>query len=275
MKAKPIDVAVTTYNSERYLDEALAGLFKAVRVKRLIVVDHHSTDKTVEIAKKYGAEVFYENVSLGYARQLAISKVSTPIFMFLDSDLVFLPPFNWYDGIMRLLETNEDWGAVVMRVTEIHYEKPRAQYNDFWHRNVPATIRFGFTTGSTFIKREALEDLQIPAILDAREDRYMELHILNRKKLKIKYFKCRGIHYFDHAKDKGSWAGANERTLTGIKKFPYVFFRRIAFAPLKAIPPMLYYRNPKILTWNTRHWLNYLRGFLQPLKYRKLKRGVG
>ena len=271
---KAIDVAIMTYNSEKYLDECLASVFKAVNVRRLIVVDHYSNDETLEIARKYHPEIYFEDVGLAYARQLAIEKVETPIFMFIDSDVVFHAPFNWFDGAIRTLDANPDLGAIVMRVSEIKYDTPRQQYQTFWHESVPFTMRIGFTTGSTFIKKSAIEGLLLPSILDAREDRFMELYIEKRKRLKIDYFRCRGIHYFDHARDKGSWSGANERLLTGLKRFPYVFLRRIITSPLKAIPPMIHYRNPRIFTWNTKHWLAYLKGFLRPMEYRKLKRGL-
>ena len=269
---KGIDVAIMTYNSEKYLDECLRSVFKAVKVRNLIIIDHYSKDKTIEIAKKYDAEIYLEDVGLAYARQLAIEKVKTPIFMFVDSDIVFYPPFNWFDGVIRTLHANPDLGAIVMRVSEIKYDTPRQQYQSFWHERASFTIRFGFTTGSTFIKKSAIKGLALPSILDAREDRFMELYIERKKRLKIEYFRCKGIHYFDYASEKGSWGGANERFLTGLRNFPYLFFRRIITSPLKAIPPMIYYRNPQILIWNTKHWINYLKGFLNPMKYRKLKR---
>jgi len=116
-----------------------------------------------------------------------------------------------------------------------------------------------------------LKGLRIPHILDAREDRWIELFIL-KKGFTIDYKKCKGIHYFDHQSDKGAWGGANERILTGVKILPYLLLRRILFASLKAIPPMFAYKNPQILFWNTKHWFGYLRGFLNPYKYRKLVR---
>ena len=235
-------------------------------------MDHYSKDKTLEIAKKYDAEIYFENVGLAYARQLAIEKIETPIFMFVDSDIVFYSPYNWFDPVIRRLNRNPNVGAIVMRVSEIEYDTARQQYQNFWHEKAPFTMRIGFTTGSTFIKKSAIKGLKLPSILDAREDRFIELYIEKTKRLRIEYFRSRGIHYFDHAREKGSWAGANERLLTGLTYFPYVFFRRIITSPLKGIPPMIHYRNPHILIWNTKHWLGYLKGFLKPLKYRKLKR---
>jgi glycosyltransferase involved in cell wall biosynthesis len=271
--AQPIDVAVMTYNSEKYLEQALDSLFKAVKVRRLIVMDHYSRDKTLEIAKKFNAEVYMENISLGARRQLAIKKVETPIFMFFDSDIVFLEPFNWFENVMTKLESDRTLAAIVMTVSMSGRTPKLAhlQYAEYWNEKQPWTMRWGFTTGSTFIKKEALSGLSIPSGLDAREDRYMELHIVNEKKMKFDNYTCNGVHYFDYP-NKGPWGGANERILTGLRNLPYNFVRRIITAPLKAIPPMIHYRNPQILFWNTRYWMGYLKGYLQPSKYRKSKR---
>jgi glycosyltransferase involved in cell wall biosynthesis len=266
-----IDVAVMTYNSERYLEESLSTLFKAVPVGRLIVVDHYSSDKTVEIAEKYGAEVYYENVGLGYARQLALKHIETPVFYFHDSDVVYYSPYNWAEKILQRFSEEPKIGSVVAKVSYVNYPSPRAKYVRFWWSHVPAMEKQGYTTGSTFIRKEAVEDIIIPSMLDAREDRFIELYIL-KKKLKIDYVKVEGIHYFDYTGEKGYWAGANERLLAGLGVLPRLLARRILTAPIKAIPPMLAYGDPEILRWNTLHWLSFLKGFLNPAKYRKMKR---
>jgi glycosyltransferase involved in cell wall biosynthesis len=199
---EPIDVAVMTYNSGKYFDEALANVFKAVNVRRLIVVDHYSKDKTLEIARKYDAEVYMENVGLGYARQLAIEKVETPVFMFLDSDIVFLPPYNWFENIMQKLENDDRLAAIVMTMSKTTLATEHLQYADYWNTRQPWTMNWGFTTGSTFIKKEALTGLHIPSVLDAREDRYIELYILNTKKMKYINIACRQAERQNHLRKK-------------------------------------------------------------------------
>ncbi|RMD47411.1 MAG: glycosyltransferase, partial [Aquificota bacterium] len=54
----PFSVAIITYNEEKNLPKTL----KAVKdiADEIIVVDSYSTDKTVEIAKNFGAKVFVE-----------------------------------------------------------------------------------------------------------------------------------------------------------------------------------------------------------------------
>lgn len=266
-----VDAAVMTYNSEKYLNESLSTLLKAVPVNRLIVIDHYSSDRTVEIAEKYGAEVYFEDVGLGYARQLALKHIETPIFYFHDSDVVYYPPYNWANKVIQRFQKDPSLASVVAKVSYTNYPTPRAKYIQFWWNHVPALETRGFTTGSTFIRKQVVEDIKIPSMLDAREDRFIELHIL-KKKLKIDYIKVEGIHHFDYTAEKGFWAGANERLLAGSKPLPYLLVRRILTAPVKAIPPMLAYKDPAILLWNTTHWLRFLKGFLNPLKYRKMSR---
>lgn len=54
MKNK-ISIAIATYNEENFIDDCLGSVGKLA--DEIIVVDGNSTDKTVEIAKKYGAKI--------------------------------------------------------------------------------------------------------------------------------------------------------------------------------------------------------------------------
>ncbi|MBS7619894.1 glycosyltransferase family 2 protein [Candidatus Bathyarchaeota archaeon] len=269
-----IDAAVMTYNSEKYLDSSLSSLKRAIPLNRLIVVDHYSTDGTIKIAKSHGAEIHQEAVGLGYARQIAIGLVETPVFFFHDSDVEYYSPYNWADGCIRELLREKNLASIVAKVSYTNYPSPRAKYVRYWHEKAEFTQLQGFTTGSTFIKKECLEGLRIPEELDAREDRFIELFI-QKKNLGIKYLPVQGMHYFDHAEKKGAWAGANERLLSrfSLNRLFHILARRVFTAPLKAIPPMFAYRDPEIFFWNTKHWWSYLQGYLKPLKYRKLVRG--
>lgn len=266
---KPIDVCVMTYNSEKYLDEALTNVEKNVPVNRLIAVDHYSTDRTEEILQKHNAVIFKENISLGYARQLAIENIETEIFMFLDSDVV-IEETDWYPTVQKMLK-KKDIGAIILAMPT-HYPTMRGLYNRYWNKHVPATIKWGFTTGATFIKTKHVKDIKIPSCLDAREDRWIELH-LKKKGYGYDKLTVKGVHYFQYAGvEKSAWGGANERILTGLKGFLYVLLRRIITAPLKAIAPAIAYNKPGIIVWNTKHWFNYLKGWLHHDRYWKMKR---
>lgn len=85
-----ISCVMHTYNSERFLDQALKSVQWA---DELVVIDMHSTDKTLEIAKKYNAKiVFHEN--LGYAdpaRQFGLNQCTGDWILALDSDELISP----------------------------------------------------------------------------------------------------------------------------------------------------------------------------------------
>lgn len=270
------DVLLMTYNSAKYLDECLECIKKTVPVNRIIAVDHYSTDGTIQILEKYGAEIHQENVGLGYARQLSIDLAETETVTFIDSDIVFHSPKWWYKAY-NLLHSDPKIGAVVARVSEAKMETPRMKYAHFWWKILPSLKAFGLTCGSTLMKLCHLQKFRIPKFLDCREDRFIAINLL-RQGLSFRYTHEEGVHYFDYQKDKGYWAGAGVRLIAFYetdwkeKNIFYLLFRRILTAMLKAIPPALYYKDINIILWNTRHWLNFLKGWIQPYKHRTMRR---
>jgi len=271
-----IDVAVCTYQSERYLDECLTSVEKAVPINKLIIVDHYSTDKTIEIAKKHNAEIYFENVGLGYARQIAMDHVETPVFMFLDSDVVFYS-YDWFEKAISLIgrqKNGEKIGAVVVFTPVIH-NPHRQKYAEFWWKVCPWKKEIGFLPQSTLYLKKALEGIRVPSILGSYEQVYMALYMRARGYW-YTAIEVKGRHFYDFPYKKAAWLGAGDRLFFGIKPWwgavPGLLLDKILTAPLKAIPPAFIMRDPYIVTWNTRYWLGYLKGWLKPEEYTKMKR---
>jgi glycosyltransferase involved in cell wall biosynthesis len=84
-----LSVVIITHNEESNLGRTLASVTSLVRDGKgeIIVVDSGSTDRTVEIAKSYGANVFVEEWK-GYAAQknFAIDKATGDWILSLDAD---------------------------------------------------------------------------------------------------------------------------------------------------------------------------------------------
>jgi glycosyltransferase involved in cell wall biosynthesis len=84
-----LSVVIITYNEEANIGRTLASVQPLVADGKgeIIVVDSGSTDRTVEIAKSYGAKVFAEKWK-GYATQKnsAIDKASGDWILSLDAD---------------------------------------------------------------------------------------------------------------------------------------------------------------------------------------------
>jgi len=60
----------------------------------VIIVDGHSTDSTVEIAKKYGCKIVYENLGIiGGARNIGVEDSKGKYIVFADADCVV--PKDW------------------------------------------------------------------------------------------------------------------------------------------------------------------------------------
>lgn len=81
-----ISAVINTLNEEKKISRCLASLKGFAN--EIIVVDMMSTDRTVEIAKKYGAKVF-KHKRVGYvepARNFAISKARHDWIIILDAD---------------------------------------------------------------------------------------------------------------------------------------------------------------------------------------------
>ena len=81
-----ISVVVNTFNEEKNIDRCLASVQDFA--DEIVVVDMHSSDKTVEIAKKFKAKVFQHEYTkyVEPARNFALSKASGEWILLLDAD---------------------------------------------------------------------------------------------------------------------------------------------------------------------------------------------
>lgn len=80
-----ISAVMNTYNAERYLPEVLESLKE---FDEIILVDMHSTDRTREIATRYGARIIdFERCGICEpARNAAIQAASNPWVLVVDAD---------------------------------------------------------------------------------------------------------------------------------------------------------------------------------------------
>ncbi len=86
VKQIKISCVIITYNEEENLAECLKSVSWC---DEIIVVDSGSTDKTVEIAEKFGAKVFKKNFTgYGEQKQYAVSLASNDWIFSIDADEV-------------------------------------------------------------------------------------------------------------------------------------------------------------------------------------------
>jgi glycosyltransferase involved in cell wall biosynthesis len=100
-----ISVIIPAFNEEKFLGNCLLSLkeqdFKDFEI---IVVDNNSTDKTAEIAKKFGAILISEkNQGVAFARNKGAKIAKGEILVFTDADTIL--PKNW---LLRIKEEFEE-----------------------------------------------------------------------------------------------------------------------------------------------------------------------
>jgi glycosyltransferase involved in cell wall biosynthesis len=95
-----ISIIIPTLNEEKILEKTLTSLRELHDVPyEIIVSDGRSTDKTIEIAKKYADKVVvYEGTTrqtIGMGRNLGAASASGEYFLFLDADM-YIPDINTF-----------------------------------------------------------------------------------------------------------------------------------------------------------------------------------
>ena len=84
MNTSQVSIAIITRNEEKNIKDALDSVRE---FDEIIIVDSYSTDKTMEICKEYGTNI-YQHEWEGYARQKqkAVDYASGPWVLILDAD---------------------------------------------------------------------------------------------------------------------------------------------------------------------------------------------
>lgn len=88
--SKPyISIVIPTLNEEHNIKTLLKGIAAVVRDYKyeIIIVDGHSTDKTVKYAKEMGAKIIYDNKGKGSALIKGLNAAKGAITISMDADL--------------------------------------------------------------------------------------------------------------------------------------------------------------------------------------------
>lgn len=203
-----IDVAVPTYQSGAVLDGTLERLARAeeaapVAVSRLVVVDNESDDDTREIARTAADANGWEPIvtsrpsTLPEAREIAISRVESEWFLFLDDD-VRLSTSYLRDAVEAVAPAV---GAVQGR------KAARDGHNTDWVRR--RARRGG--THATLVRHAAIEGVSYPDDLLVLEDEYARRYVEDGGLLWVFNHRAR----FEHASQERHPIGWQEGYLGG------------------------------------------------------------
>lgn len=147
--SEKIDVVICTLNSVETIKKCLESVFLEIPVNRIVVVDGGSTDGTLEVLSNYPQIILYvkPELNLGESRAFAFTKVSTPWFALIDSDIELLP--GWF----KAMEKDMVRGDLI--------EGGRIEILPFKNNNP----RGRFLNSVNLIKTEAVKGVQLPCTI--------------------------------------------------------------------------------------------------------------
>lgn len=188
--------------------------------------------------------------------------------MFVDSDVVF-HDYDWFPKAVSLINKKNKIGAVGV-CTPPRLLPSRQKYVDFWWKKIPSLRKIGCVNAYLILKK-AIEGVKIPGVIGSYEHVFIKTYV-QKCGWTHDIINLNGIHYYDYPEKKGAWLGAGNKLLFGLKNFPHFLIRRVLTAPLKAIPAAFATNDPDVILWNTCCWFSYLKGWLDPKDYTKMKR---
>jgi len=87
-----VSIIIPTYNSEGTIEVCLRSIKKQTYTNiEIIVVDNYSDDRTVEIAKVYGARVLFKGPERSAQRNFGAKHAHGKYLLFIDSDMELTP----------------------------------------------------------------------------------------------------------------------------------------------------------------------------------------
>ena len=103
-----ISVVIPSLNSEKDIERCLSTLKpQLLEGDDIIIIDGASKDRTLEIAYKYGCQIFiYPEASLGEARNFGVSQSGNEIIIQTDTDVFFTS--NFIDRLRKYFEENPE-----------------------------------------------------------------------------------------------------------------------------------------------------------------------
>jgi len=186
-----VSIVVPVYNEENYIEKCLQSILNQTeKPSEVIVVDNNCTDKTIEIAKKYGVRVVKETTQgMIYARNAGFDAAQYEIIARIDADVI-LPP----DWISKIKENFKDqmFGALSGPAYYHNFPK-RLQVSHFpslyFFKMVSHLIKTDCLFGPNMIlKKSVWEKVRKEVCLnDKKVHEDIDLTIHMRKYTKIKF----------------------------------------------------------------------------------------
>jgi len=108
-----VDVVIAALNEEEGVGLTLVEMLRYVNAKNVLVIDGHSSDRTVEVAKDMGAQVFFQDgIGKGDAIAKAVEHIDSDVDYVVITDADFTYPAAYVPKMIQILEANSCVGMV-------------------------------------------------------------------------------------------------------------------------------------------------------------------
>jgi dolichol-phosphate mannosyltransferase len=130
-----VAVIIAALNEEEGIGLTLAEILRNVNPKNVLVIDGHSSDRTVEVAKVMGAQVFFQDgIGKGDAIAKAVKHIGSDVDYVVVTDADYTYPAEYVPQMIKILETNPGVGMVCGNRFNERVEK-RASHSLFYFGN--------------------------------------------------------------------------------------------------------------------------------------------
>jgi glycosyltransferase involved in cell wall biosynthesis len=107
------EVVIAALNEEPGIGLTIAELSENLHTQRVLVIDGHSHDKTVEIAKDCGADILFQNgTGKGDAISKALESINSNADYVVLTDADYTYPAEYVPEMIEILEQNPEVGMV-------------------------------------------------------------------------------------------------------------------------------------------------------------------
>ena len=108
-----VDVVIAALNEEVGIGLTVDEMLQNISPKRVLVIDGHSCDRTVEVAKDMGATIlFQDGIGKGNAIAKAVNNLDLDVDYIVVTDADYTYPAEFVPEMIRILEQNPRVGMV-------------------------------------------------------------------------------------------------------------------------------------------------------------------
>jgi glycosyltransferase involved in cell wall biosynthesis len=190
---KSLSIVIPVYNEERYLGACLDAIAcQTVMPDEVVVVDNNCTDKTIEIAQKYGFVKIVREKRQGrmFARARGMEAAKNEWLAWLDADTRL--PEDWVEVLMGTAERRPAAAAITGR--GVFYDAPAPKFFGllqvwfYQYLQFPAMRGYTLWGANMALKRDAWRDIKTACQMrnDIDEDIDVSLQ-LHKKHLAVIY----------------------------------------------------------------------------------------